>query len=557
VAFLCALAISLLMILPRWVELWTPRWLSRALAIGLLWVLAAVQGVGLFLAPVGLCAGVAIYAAGRRRGLRRPLAARLGLLCGVLMVSSWLIEGVAGVILRLQTRPPALPRGLPRSGEGVIALAVIGESSARGEPYQDWVSMPRLVAWQLERMRPGIKVSVADLAVGGICLEQAILMLYRLEVKPDVLIVYSGHNEFQARYGWSRHVRYYREESPHRPWGDEFLERGADVSKALRLIRHTIDLQRVPVGPPPEVTRGLVDRPVCSSEEYAFLRQDYERRLSDLLDWCRSEGILPIVVVPPGNEGDYPPVRSMLGRNVPLMERESFGESFHAARMREQTDPGGARRIYEQLLGRHPEFAELHYRLGKLLVNAGEARAAVEHFIISRDRDGLPLRMPSDFQEIVRREGRRGGAIVVDGPRVFRSRSATGILGNDWFHDAHHPNLRGYAALAEEALAGLIARRAAGLTGQERAPEIDLREVANTFGLDAAAWAQVCEKSANFFARTAYTRYDPSESLSWGGRFMDAARAIRAGTPPEATGLPGIGVEMNTASGMTPAETGR
>ena len=35
--------------------------------------------------------------------------------------------------------------------------------------------------------------------------------------RPDLLIIYSGHNEFTYRYRWSRSVEHYVDEIPSRP----------------------------------------------------------------------------------------------------------------------------------------------------------------------------------------------------------------------------------------------------------------------------------------------------------------------------------------------------
>ena len=38
--------------------------------------------------------------------------------------------------------------------------------------------------------------------------------LAKLKKKPDIVIIYCGHNEFQARFSWLKIVPYYNDEFP-------------------------------------------------------------------------------------------------------------------------------------------------------------------------------------------------------------------------------------------------------------------------------------------------------------------------------------------------------
>ena len=130
-------------------------------------------------------------------------------------------------------------------------------------------------------------------------------------------------------------------------------------------------------------------------------------------------------------------------------------------RATETVDPSASIAAYRRLLEEHPEFAEIHYRMGRLLALAGEWDDANNHFLLARDLDGLTLRCPSDLREAYRSVARRSRAVLVDGPRVLaRVAPQWGILDDYLFHDAQHMNLRGIVALANELLEHLKNRRA-------------------------------------------------------------------------------------------------
>ena len=64
--------------------------------------------------------------------------------------------------------------------------------------------------------------------------------------------------------------------------------------------------------------------------------------------------------------------------------------------------------------------------------------------------------------------------MLIDGPKVLAARSPHGIVGDCFFHDAQHPNLRGYAALAEDVLNQLGTRRAFGWPAATPVPVVDI-----------------------------------------------------------------------------------
>src|SRR5262249_27682354 len=160
----------------------------------------------------------------------------------------------------------------------------------------------------------------------GLCLEQAVLRLANLERRPEALIVFAGHNEFQARYGWSRDVRHYPEEGPESPLA--LLELGRSGSATIAVVLSTVDRQYGASPPPGYATRELVDHPIGAPKEYAFLREDYARRVDALAAYCGRIGALPILIAPGSNDGAFEPSRSVLSGDTPIAAREAFARAF-------------------------------------------------------------------------------------------------------------------------------------------------------------------------------------------------------------------------------------
>ena len=231
-----AVAVALLYVawelIPTFLSLlWTrlPWAVRQHIVVGSLEALLIAYVLVLLVLVVGILTVVVMLARSGSGLRRRPWLARLLLLDFSLFVGVLGIEAVSWGWTRWLHRAPALPAPSgsnevtlrlpdPPSGGGTskpgepLRILVIGESSARGEPYHPWLSIGQIVGWQLEKVFPGRPVQVDMQADGGLTLEQVHQKLAGITYRPDVLFLFSGHNEFQGRWNWARNPPYYVDE---------------------------------------------------------------------------------------------------------------------------------------------------------------------------------------------------------------------------------------------------------------------------------------------------------------------------------------------------------
>ncbi len=329
------------------------------------------------------------------------------------------------------------------SGEREVTIAVLGESSAAGVPFDRWLSVGKIVGWQLEQVIPGQSCRVVTLAEPGVALEGQHEKLSRLRQYLDALIVYCGHNEFAATIPSSRRLAYYVDEKP------SLVERIDDllarVSPLCRLIRQSADRIRAGLLPQSGLRPPLVDGPACTDAEHAMRLAEFRRHLDEIVVHCKLKGTLAILVVPPANDAGFDPNRSFLPAQTTREAREAFAREFLAARGLEATDPGRAEKLYRSLLQAQPGFAETHYRLGRLLKNAGAWDEAYDHFVRARDCDGMPIRCLSSFQDVYREVAARRGCPLVDGQTLFHAlgaRMACSTIRCSWTQCTRHSPAR-------------------------------------------------------------------------------------------------------------------
>jgi lysophospholipase L1-like esterase len=428
----------------------------------------------------------------------------------------------------------------PGAGDA-IDIVVLGESSAEGVPFSSWLSIGRIVCWQLQEAMPERAVHLWNLAVSGATLERQEERLRAATLRPDAVIIYCGHNEFSSRFAASRAPSHYLDEGRRPAWTivAEWIER---TSATCGLLRETAEKCRIAIPPSRAESRPLVDVPVYTRGEFDTVLDDFRRRLDAMVTYVEQLGAIPVLIAPAANDAGFEPNRSYLAAETPRLAREEFARDLRAARRSESDDPGGSLDIYRALLTREPTCAEAHFRIARLLERGGRWDEAYRHYVLARDLDGYPMRMPSGFQDVYRETAARHGSILIDAQSLFHAIGPHGLLDDQLFQDGIHPSFRGQIALAQAVLQALCARRAFACPDTALAPVIDPEWCAAHFKLGPEEWRMVCLWGVLFGDLTYRLRFDPSERLEKKRAYAMAADQIAAGAAPESVGLPNVGI---------------
>jgi hypothetical protein len=433
-------------------------------------------------------------------------------------------------------RFPALPVQFSPSPPDECRIIVVGGSSALGEPYRPWLSVGQIVERQLQQAVPGRRFVCEILAWLGDSLEIQHRKLAALTRRPEIVIIYSGHNEFVARFEEERDA--WIDEQP-RTRLLQSVYRASLSSPFCRLAYEVISKNRLD-SPPLSGRHQLIDPPLCSPSEWADIEADFRERLEAIVAWCERIGALPILIVPPANEAGFEPSRSTLPWAVTPKEREVLVREFEAARALESTDPTSSAQRYDSIHTKYPTFAEAHFRLARLLERQGRTAEAGRHYLAALDHDGLPIRCPAPFRATYGAVAyHHPRCILIDGRRELSAVSPSGLVGDDVIQDTHHPTLRGYVALAGAVLRELKSRNVFGRARYSDEP-LDPAACVRDFGMNGERWATMCDRTSEHYRRVAGYRYDPSERLSKSRRYADAARRLRSGIAGEDLGIEGF-----------------
>jgi tetratricopeptide (TPR) repeat protein len=354
-------------------------------------------------------------------------------------------EPSAALLARVLDNPNRLPlpSHLPAPPPGELHVAFVGESTMAGFPYLKF-GIPKVVGWQLEQMYPNHKIVLDDLSAVGLNLHTALARLDKLTVRPQLLLLYSGHNEFfyeveelatDLDTPWERFDGLFE-------WSPLFRLLDQRISRHIGM--HDLEAQGA---------RARADRPLASPEACEKRLMRFEGHLEQLARWCERLEIPELWFVPAGTEADYAPNRSCLAHPPTVSQRADIESFAHEARSLQ--DAGrwkDAAEKYQAALERYPRFADFHFQLAECLMHEGKSAQAAPHYAQALELDGLPVRMIALWREKVVEVAGRHAIALVDTDAVLRPHTPSGILDRSVFLDYVHPNLRAYYHLAMAAI---------------------------------------------------------------------------------------------------------
>lgn len=402
-------------------------------------------------------------------------------------------------------------REKPANGYRIFCM---GGSTTYGHPNDDATSFCGWLRAFLTAADPSRTWEVVN--AGGISYASyrvAALMEELARHKPDLFIVYSGHNEFIEE-------RSYREL--------------AKVPDAVLEANAALGSSRVYTAVRAAVTGPRGDKPMLQAEVSEILartvgptsyRRDdalragvvahYRFNLARMVALARAAGSDVRFVMPASNLKDMAPFKSE--------HREGLGEADRARwaalteRAKAADSPAARLAALDEALGIDGRHAETHFLRGRAQLELGRGGAAREAFLRALDEDIVPLRMLPAMADDLRAVAAATGVPLVDFAGMIdeATRRETGhpIPGREWFVDHVHLTVEGYRVLGLELLRGLVERGVA-----RPGPH-----------WDAAAVAQVSERvRATIDARAQGTALmNVAIVIGWAGRFEEAHDLLR------------------------------
>jgi tetratricopeptide (TPR) repeat protein len=299
--------------------------------------------------------------------------------------------------------------------ENSFRVFILGGSSAAGYPFSPNGDFGRYIKKRLELEYPTTKIEVINIALTAVN-SYTLRDLFPgvLEQKPDLILIYAGHNEYYGALGVG---------SVESLGSSPFI-----INTALYLNRFkTFELLRNVL----KDIIGIFSKNNSASESggtlmarmakdkliklnsdvyYAGLRQ-FESNMSDILEEAKDSKVPVILGTLTYNLKDQHPFISVNSEGLPV-----------------------ANNVYNE---------------AKISLSEGNIPKADSLYRLAKDLDGLRFRAPEAFNQIIIKLGKKFNCPVAPVDMEFGKASPERIVGNNLMVDHLHPTLEGYRLMGK------------------------------------------------------------------------------------------------------------
>ena len=335
--------------------------------------------------------------------------------------------------------------------EGSIRVVAQGGSSTAGFPFYRGAAFPQILGARLRLAYPSREVEVVNTAMAAVNSYTLLDLADEiLEIEPDVVVVYAGHNEFYGALGAASTESFGRSPGLVRTY---LRLRGLRTVQLVRNVAAglaTAFAPERPAGAPPTNTlmaRMIGEQSVpLGGEIYQAGTRQFASNLDLLLETYARAGVPVYVSTLASNEGDQRPFITDLTGS----DSAAVGSAIREGRsLLASGDTAAAAEPFGQAVALDSLAADAWYGLATVEQASGDLDAARAAFVRARDLDALRFRAPSQFNDLIRETAARHGAVVVEGEAALRNASSRAIIGHEMMLEHLHPTLDGYATLAD------------------------------------------------------------------------------------------------------------
>ena len=289
---------------------------------------------------------------------------------------------------------------------------VLGGSSAAGYPFLPLGSFSRYIRDRLQLLYPSSVIEVVNLSMTAIN-SYTIRDLFPgvLEQKPDLILIYAGHNEYYGALG----VGSMESLGTSRQMVNLLLY--LNRYKTVQLLRNAIQWTMKLFSGNEKASGTLMSR-MAKEQSIGFDTEtfqdgisQFEGNMRDVLDMAKEKNVTVILSTLTSNLKDQPPFISTKTDDFP-----------------------SANKIYSQ---------------AKIKLNNGNNKTADSLFRFAKDLDALRFRAPEKMNSLITSFSEEYKLPLVNVDSAFSSISPDGIVGNNLMTDHLHPTLKGYLYLGK------------------------------------------------------------------------------------------------------------
>ena len=323
-------------------------------------------------------------------------------------------------------------------------VVFVGASTVQGFPHPRRLATASFLQAMLADAWPEREVEVVNLGITSIAsFAVAQVVEDALVLSPDLVVVYTGHNEFYGLYGTGRHqqLKYFLRQLHLTHLVDGLIGSIGTRDEPTDLIKMAAARGEVPLHGSGRATAEQNLR-------------DNLRRVSQLCERAQVPLVLCTIVA---NDAGFAPVGSTEGDEAWKARVEQAAQVLTRGYVAPE-DAEDALEQLEQAAALSSEHAWLWYLQGRALERLGRDAEAQRAFRKARDLDTMPWRAPTAHNAVIRAVAKEHGVVLADVEAAFVDAAPAQGVGWEWMVDHVHFSVAGQALLARtvlQSIAGL------------------------------------------------------------------------------------------------------
>jgi tetratricopeptide (TPR) repeat protein len=330
-------------------------------------------------------------------------------------------------------------------GPGGIRIFCLGGSSSYGYPWGAEAAFTSILGDALASRHPGREVEAIN--VSGVSYGMFRLNIVAdelLQYEPDVLIVFSGHNEFIEPAFFAAEKRRGRAGT-----GLKYVLSNSRVYSGMHQALKRKDGKQASMRDPVDVDVRREDWRAFSADEKKAVVQEFRKLLERLVDRAQTRDVKVVLVTVPCNLREWQPEQSNLSSDLETPDRDNWSEAMsEGTQGLKQGDFAAAKINFELATRFAPEHAKSQFLLALACEGLGQWDQARRAYKRACDEDASPSRRLSSINDAIRAVARKQNALLVDADRIFEEQSEEGLVGFGLIEDYVHPTHSGHELIA-------------------------------------------------------------------------------------------------------------
>ena len=353
----------------------------------------------------------------------------------------------------------SIPELYPQSFEfekspNTYRIFCLGGSTTASFPHELNARFSSLLHDRLSAIYPHINFEVINVgmsAINSYTVKDFVRQL--VHYKPDLFLMYMGHNEFYGAYG----VGSTQSLGKNRTVINLYLHlHHVKIVQFLRnvigSVQHYFYKQESSIKTDSTLMQAMVQNKTIAwkSKDYQTTKNAFQKNLLDIIEFVRKQEIPIIISNLVCNDKDFEPFESLSSSQLTPTQKQTWQQLFDQGISFEK------KQQYEEALNNFLQAAaidsspaQLHFCMGKCNLALGNIVKAKQSFQHARHLDALRFRASEEFNAIIDEACKQRDIPFVNMKAVFEEHSSHDIIGNELMLEHLHPNFNGNFLMAK------------------------------------------------------------------------------------------------------------